>query len=190
MNYHDVPGYFDFEGFYSEVATAAPPGSVLVEVGAWLGRSVIYLAEHVAALGKKDIRIFAVDTWRGSIEHCPEDQALIQKHYGHIWHQFVNNVRACGVSHLITPMCLPSLEAVKYFEDARAFMVYIDAKHAYEPVKADIAAWRPKVQPGGYFAGHDYGWGGPGLVKRAVDESFPQGVRLTGACANTWVARV
>jgi hypothetical protein len=41
-------------------------------------------------------------------------------------------------------------------------------------VQADIAAWWPKVQPGGILCGHDYGatwdrrgnWG----VSRAVDE--------------------
>lgn len=186
MKYNDVPGYFDFEGFYSEVVAAAPCGSTLVEVGCWLGRSVIYLAEQVRASGK-DIRIFAIDTWRGSPEHDTPDQVLIQqKPYGHIWHQFVGNVRACGVQHIIIPMCLPSLDAARYFEDGSVFAVYIDAQHAYEPVKSDIAAWRPKVQAGGIFAGHDYGWGGPGLVQRAVDEAFPK-IRLTGAGNTTWV---
>jgi len=186
MSYASVPGYFDFEGFYSEVVAAAPSGSTLVEVGCWLGRSVIYLAEQVAA-SRKDIRVFAIDTWRGSAEHCPADQTLIQRSYGYVWHQFVNNVRACGVQSIITPMPLPSLDAAKYFDDASTFMVFIDAQHNYEPVKADIAAWRSKVKPGGYLAGHDYGWGGPGLVKRAVDEAFPSGVRLIGA---TWVVQV
>jgi len=188
MNYTSVPGYFDFESVYNEVVAAAPNGSTLIEVGCWLGRSVIYLAEAVSASGK-DIRVFAVDTWRGSEEHCPEDQVLIRAHYGHVWHQFVNNVRACGAQSIIVPMPLPSLEASKYFEDSSAFMVFIDAQHAYEPVKSDIAAWRSKVKPGGYLAGHDYGWNGPQHVKRAVDEAFPSGVRLSGSNGSTWIIR-
>lgn len=191
MTYRDVQGYFDWEPFYASAVAEAPNDCFMVEVGAWLGRSVIFLAEQVAA-SRKNIRIFAVDTWRGSPEHDTPDQVLIQqRHYGHIWHTFVNNVRGCNVQHVITPMLLPSLDAVKFFEDGSAFMVYIDAHHAYESVKADITAWRPKVMKGGLFAGHDYGWGGPGLVKRAVDESFAPGTfRLTGACNNTWVVRV
>lgn len=189
MNYRDVPGYFDFEAFYAEVVTAAPDASTLVEVGCWLGRSVIFLAEQVRA-SKKDIRIFAVDTWRGSPEHDKPDQMLIeQKHHGYIWHQFVNNIHASGVSDLITPMCLPSVEAAKYFEDGSVLMVYLDARHTYEFIKADIGAWRPKVKAGGTLAGHDCGWGGPGLVKRAVDESFSK-VRLTGMYNSTWAVNL
>jgi uncharacterized Rossmann fold enzyme len=34
--------------------------------------------------------------------------------------------------------------------------VFIDADHSYEGCKADIAAWAPKVKPGGWLGGHDY----------------------------------
>lgn len=52
--------------------------------------------------------------------------------------------------------------------------VYIDAGHTYEDVKADLAAWIPKVRIGGIIAGHDYfdgNWDGVEFgVKKAVDE--------------------
>jgi len=183
MKYGSIPGYFDFEGYYSEVVGAAPNNSVLVEVGSWFGRSVIYLAEVAKASGK-NIRIFAVDTWRGSWQHQPSDQTLINQSFGYIYHQFLANIRACGVNDTITPLCLPSVEAAKYFDDHSLFMVYIDALHTYEACREDIAAWRKKVQPGGMLAGHDYGWGGPDKVQRAVNEAWPGGVRLMGP---TWV---
>lgn len=50
--------------------------------------------------------------------------------------------------------------------------VFLDADHSYEGVAADIAAWAPKVKPGGWLGGHDYankdfpGFG----VTNAVDE--------------------
>jgi hypothetical protein len=34
--------------------------------------------------------------------------------------------------------------------------VYIDGNHRFEQVVADLAAWAPKVRPGGIVAGHDY----------------------------------
>jgi uncharacterized Rossmann fold enzyme len=50
--------------------------------------------------------------------------------------------------------------------------VFLDADHSYEGCKADIAAWLPKVKPGGWLGGHDYE--NPDFPKfgvtRAVDE--------------------
>jgi predicted O-methyltransferase YrrM len=34
--------------------------------------------------------------------------------------------------------------------------VFLDADHSYEGCKADIAAWAPKIKPGGWLGGHDY----------------------------------
>lgn len=36
-------------------------------------------------------------------------------------------------------------------------LLYIDASHTYEGVKADIIAWTPKLKVGGFIALHDYG---------------------------------
>lgn len=49
---------------------------------------------------------------------------------------------------------------------------YIDGDHSYEAVKRDIAAYVPKLRPGGVLAGDDYGErSGPRAgVTRAVDE--------------------
>ena len=75
---------------------------------------------------------------------------------------------------------LPSLEAVKREEIRHALFdfVFIDADHSYEAVKADLAAWWPRVKPGGLFCGHDYGKREYG-VTQAVDEwhaSAPDGL--------------
>ena len=44
---------------------------------------------------------------------------------------------------------------------------YIDARHDYASVCTDLAAWFPKIRPGGILAGHDYPEPG---VRAAVDE--------------------
>ncbi len=67
-----------------------------------------------------------------------------------------------------------SLEAAAWLEPASLDFVFIDAGHSYDEVRADIAAWRTRLKPGGWITGHDYDAAKfPGVV-RAVDEAFPQ----------------
>lgn len=51
-------------------------------------------------------------------------------------------------------------------------VVYIDANHSYEEVKADILWWRQLITSGGIISGHDYEDKGKYGVKQAVDEIF------------------
>ena len=54
-------------------------------------------------------------------------------------------------------------------------LIFIDADHNYESVKADIAAWRGALKPGGIMCGHDYlgdSYGSFPGVDRAVHEAF------------------
>ena len=55
----------------------------------------------------------------------------------------------------ITKVKMTSIEASKQYADGSLDFVYIDADHAYASVVEDINAWKPKVKPGGYIAGHD-----------------------------------
>jgi hypothetical protein len=50
--------------------------------------------------------------------------------------------------------------------------VYIDGKHTYEQVKADILAYLPKIRKGGLLGGHDYYHEYPSVL-RAVNELIP-----------------
>lgn len=67
-------------------------------------------------------------------------------------------------------------------------VIYIDADHAYDSVKADIEAFAPLLSPGGFLAGHDYHDGFPGVV-RAVDE-FRGDRPLTRFADSSWALRV
>ena len=69
-----------------------------------------------------------------------------------------------------------SLEAARELADGTLDFVYLDARHDHESVAEDLAAWWPKVHPGGIIAGHDYLDGdlpeGRFGVRRAVTEFF------------------
>jgi len=69
-----------------------------------------------------------------------------------------------------------SVEATERVPDHSFDFVYIDARHDYDSVMEDLAAWCCKVRSGGILAGHDYVDGdlpqGEFHVKSAVDEFF------------------
>jgi predicted O-methyltransferase YrrM len=90
-----------------------------------------------------------------------------------------------------------SRETARVMDNAALDFVFIDAEHTYEALSADIAAWLPKLKPGGLLCGHDYskpgersalGW--PGVV-RAVDEFVERvGLRLDRGEQATWFVRL
>lgn len=48
-----------------------------------------------------------------------------------------------------------SIDAARDFSNESLDLVYIDANHDEKYVREDIAAWWPKVKPGGILSGHD-----------------------------------
>jgi len=69
-----------------------------------------------------------------------------------------------------------SVEAAERFGPGSVDFIYIDGAHDYESVRADLAAWYPKLSDRGILAGHD--WTDQphhAGVKRAVTE-FAEGI--------------
>ena len=162
----DVEGWCNYRGFYTECAKAIPAGGSFVEIGSWMGQSIIHLAQRLQDLGKEDVKIYCVDTFKGEegqTAHIP----TIEAHGGSIRHVFVANIKAAGVDGMIEIVDGDSAESASRFADASLDGCYIDAAHDYVSVVKDIAAWHPKVKTGGIFSGHDYPWH---EVSRAVDE--------------------
>jgi hypothetical protein len=182
MKYIDIPGWYDFDNFYDEIIRDCPDGCSIVEVGCWFGKSTIDLAKKVIK-SNKSVTIFAVDTWKGDAYSADQSSVISSNHPGYVWNCFVQNVKDNGVGSIIVPMCMPSVEASKMFQDKSVFMVFIDAGHDYESVKQDVQAWKPKIQEGGILAGHDYS---AAEVKSAVDAS----VAALPVSPSSWKHRV
>jgi predicted O-methyltransferase YrrM len=159
-------------GYMSEpelefLATLAQRYKNILEVGAWTGRSTLALADNT--LGK----VTAVDTWEGSSNGDLKD-VLERNGKNWAWKEFQKNTEHVkNISRLW-------MESTKAAKINRALhnkfdMVFIDASHDYESVKADIMAWLPTVIEGGLICGHDYTTERDhcaGVIK-AVDEIFP-----------------
>jgi hypothetical protein len=138
----------------------------VLEVGSWKGRSTKALLES----GKK---VYAVDTWLGSDD--PQDLTHQMAKQEDVFAEFKKNV---GHYTNLKTIKKDSLAAAAMFSDKTIDMVFLDACHTYEAVKADIEAWLPKARK--IICGHDYADGWPG-VKKAVDEKFPKGVKTVGS---------
>jgi len=139
---------------------------VIVEVGSWRGRSTRALADHCRGV------VYAVDPWGGVYY---QDDGSVHPIRTKAWPIFQVNLRdhlrsgrvraRQGFSADVLPVLAAELGAT-------ADLVFIDGDHRHDAVRADIAAARHLVRPGGILSGHDYGhddWPG---VQRAVDEVF------------------
>jgi hypothetical protein len=172
--------WFTYPNLYSRFIKEIPENGHFVEVGSWKGKSIAYLGVEAINSGKT-IKIDAVDTWNGSLnEQCHVDDPYVRT--DSLYTLFCANISR--VSSVVNPIRLPSLDAAKKYADGSLDIVFIDACHAYECVREDIAAWYPKVKIGGTIAGHDYTFSFPGVVK-AVNEFFgSEAVEKTEMC---WV---
>ena len=130
---------------------------IVVEVGTHAGRSA-----HALAAGCK--KLFCVDHYLGSVQ----DESMVELiKVMDMKNLFFENMKEYTNFELLETY---SLIASTKFEDKSVDMVFIDASHDYDSVKADLFAWIPKCKK--ILCGHDflidsdrYG------VRRAVEET-------------------
>ena len=119
---------------------------LVVELGSYLGRSTVALAESAD-------NVIAIDHWNWT-----SGGGLVMD--GTEYQQFLENIKDFDNIIVFRDTTLNMSKKIK-----KADMVFIDADHSYEAVKADIEAWLPKATK--LICGHDYDFN---EVKKAVDE--------------------
>jgi hypothetical protein len=173
QTWRDIPGWFQWRSGQEEAVEHFGSGDRFVEVGCYLGRSLCSLAE-LARDHALDVAIIGVDTARGS---GPEGRGSTDAHGPAVAHGggtlaglLHRNVLACGFADRIQLLLSDSVSAAALFADDSLAWVHLDARHDYDSVRADIAAWLPKVRPGGWLSGDDYDeWQWPGVVQAVAD---------------------
>lgn len=96
--------------------------------------------------------LFCVDPWKNQPDAVYFDGAN-KLNMDQVWQHVRGTI---GANPRCTLMRMMSLNAVGKFEDRELDGVYLDGNHAVDAVRADIAAWWPKVKIGGLFCGHDF----------------------------------
>jgi len=152
--WQNILGWFDFPEIYDEAVDRAQSQDILVEIGAWFGKSTAYLAEKIID-SKKDITFYTVDTWQGSPESATQ-RGIVNAHGGDLFPAFWRNMTQAGVQDAVIPLQMTSEEASQVFEDDRLAFVFIDGSHTYSAVTGDLRMWYPKIKIGGFIGGHDF----------------------------------
>ena len=137
--------------------------SSIVEVGAYCGRSTLYLASGIAralSLGAAPAVVFSVDHHRGSEENQAgfehHDNTLVDGGTGRMdtlpfWRRAME---VAGAEDLAIAVVGDSPTVAARWNVA-AGLVFIDGGHGDAPAWADYQGWAPRVADGGWLAIHD-----------------------------------
>jgi predicted O-methyltransferase YrrM len=140
--------------FLYKSARALASGSVIAEIGSYLGASACFLASggwgHIS-------KLYCIDTWEN--DAMSEGQKKT-------FDAFLQNTSV--FKDVIAPLMGKSLEVVRLL-DGPVDLLFIDGDHSYESVVTDLKTYLPKVKAGGLLIMHDWGWAEG--VQRAVRET-------------------
>lgn len=172
LSWEEIYGWFDFQNIYSDAVQNASDEDVFVEIGAYLGKSTIYMAKAIAN-SKKKIEFYVVDCFIGEFNEDNEN----------LYERYLNNINKAEVAQYITTFNLKSELAAKKLETKKISFLFIDGDHSLEGIQSDIKNYLPLMKSGGTIAGHDY-FHPP--IKETVDTIFGNKVEIFG---NSWVVK-
>jgi len=131
------------------------------EVGVFHGQSLAYLGVEIVNRNLP-VTIHAVDSFAGwpGVAQGEELRSSFERNMAPLR-------EALNGRFKVHPF--PSVEAAARFPDGSLDVVWIDADHSYDAVKADLEAWWPKLKVGGWMGGDDWCMTG---VAWAVQERF------------------
>ncbi len=138
-----------------KVARSLRDNSVIVEIGAFKGKSACFIAEGIDS---RNCEFYSIDTWyNDGMKEGRQD----------VFADFLRNTEP--YKGKIKPLRGYSYEARKDWpEQKKIDFLWIDGDHSYAGVKRDIEDWAPLVKKNAVICFHDYR--DEPDVKKAVDE--------------------
>lgn len=133
-------------------AKEVSPHTDVVELGSYKGKSTVYIARSVPAF----VNIVCVDTFMADATTAIREDTL---------DCFLSNTAEFSNITVIPGKTNHVAKLMKHNEHTnRISLLFIDADHSYEGVKADFEGFSPFVAPGGVVIFHDaYGENGEDL---------------------------
>jgi hypothetical protein len=160
------------------------------EVGVFAGRMSAALLK-----GHPNLRLVMVDSWEGGGKAYQGDSGDFHAGLNQVQQDgaYAEARRATSFAKIRRRILRErSTEAAKRTGLTNLDFAFLDADHSEDGCRADLAAWWPKIKPGGWLCGHDYD--NPQFpkfgVKRAVDQFTSQiGGKLELGENLTWFLR-
>jgi predicted O-methyltransferase YrrM len=135
----------------------ADGGATFMEIGAWCGKSTVYLG---AAAEQTGAVLFSADHHHGSEENQPgwdhHDDEVVDPATGRIdtlpfWRSTVDSA---GLGLSVVGLVGDSPTIASRWRTPLDFC-FIDGGHGHDPAWADFSGWAPHVTLGGWLAIHD-----------------------------------
>lgn len=175
-------GFFDYADIYKSflinIADEKVKDATIVEIGSWVGKSTLYMAELIeyfldkkVSPETKSIKFINIDPFVADV--------TINNIGGYEWNEstagtkqaakeaFYNNIKTHKKFIETREEYSPS--AAESFENESIDCVWVDALHDYDSVLKDLTAWYPKVKKGGILGGHDFNYDFGGVPKAVHD---------------------
>lgn len=155
--------------------TARSHPTRVVEIGTWVGRTAVAMAESLPA--EEPLLIYCIDHFQGN----PNDVCgtIAKQHSPYVvYDTLLNNLaqRSLWLTRVIPIFGPAAAMAARW--PFPVDLVFIDGDHRYEFVLEDIDAWWPHVREGGVLCGHDLNlFSG---VNQAVDARFGSSITELG----------
>jgi MMP 1-O-methyltransferase len=154
-----VKGFLDpaeGEALYAVALQQAPLGPC-VEIGAYCGKSALYLGSACKAVGGV---LFSVDHHRGSEENQPgwewHDRDLWDAEAGSLdsLPAFRRTLHSADLEETVIAVVGRSATVARCWKTPIA-LLFIDGGHTMEAASADYEGWSPRLMAGGVLAIHD-----------------------------------
>lgn len=135
----------------------ARPGGTWLEIGAWCGKSAVYLGAAAEATGSV---LYSLDHHHGSEENQAGwehfDATLVDPVDGRLntLPQWQRTIATANLEATVVGLVGPSAVIGPHFATPLD-LLFIDGGHGADPAWADYRLWTPKIAPGGTLLIHD-----------------------------------
>jgi predicted O-methyltransferase YrrM len=140
-----------------DAAAGLTVGGPLLEIGAYCGKSAIYLG---AAAQQRGTVLFSVDHHRGSEENQPgwewHEPDLVDPDVGKMdsLPRFRRAIHDADLEGTVIAVVADSATLAAHWTTPLA-LLFIDGGHGHEPAHRDYELWTAHVRPGGLLCIHD-----------------------------------
>ena len=140
-----------------DLLKATPAPLRILEIGSYMGASLLTWADAVERLYGREAEILCIDPWGdfGAGQYRPEVQQAFKSQIA--YEIFRHNAKLVGKKHNISvaEMRATSSKALPLLADAQFNLIYIDGGHTYKDARLDITECHRLLVLGGIMCGDD-----------------------------------